>query len=441
MTDFALEPKALRKVYEEWCVKAGEVILGSRVTHSSGSYATKMNASFGIVSLTTKHGVRSVLDAQGSQSFFSGEQGVAIDVLNPVDKETVRVIERWRFSFTPPSSQGEYSAIKDKTIMRRLATGIRSLLSYSRLLPAYSVFRLAHVDKMKQQTIPHTHTIRMDTDAVFNNNPIPGCKDEEFICFASSVGTLRLLVSHVQNPHGLQHADGSTKQASLTEELKFEEGYVEKKVEDSERKRWGSEGTSQCSTSPDNTVLFPPSSTPPFGSSASARQRSFRQSVEEASRSMARPDSVSSPSIVDGSVQGLGGSSPSTPRGGRPQCADLADIWAIPGRGNETRNLGAPPRPRKLGSEESSDGAEICIFGLESDDEGRTETTVGRMNDDTNAAGPNPNTPPLDNDLFPVVSPSIPGPRTMYFSMSDSSAAFLDFQDDHDKDDHDFDRG
>lgn len=408
-------------------MKAGEVILGSRLTHSSGSYAYKTNPSFGIVSLTTKDGVRNVLDAQGSQSFFSGEQVLAIDVLNPVDKETVRVIERWRFSFSPPSSPGQNSAIKDKTIMRRLTTGIRSLLSYSRLLPAYSVFRLAHVDKMKQQAT-HTHTIRMDTEAVFNNNPIPGCKDEEFICFASSVGTLRLQVSHVQNPLGLlgvSYAESSGKQACLTEELKFEEGYVEKESEDRERKRWGSEGTSQCSTTPDNTVLFPPSSTPPFGSSAGA-PRSCR---EESGRGMTQPESASSTSIVDGSLQGgLEGSFTSTPRGIKPLVSDLGDVWAIPGQGDEPKTHGAPPRIRNGATvEESSDTGEICILGFESDDEADNSRPVA----------------PHASDCFqsdyhvPVFSAgrdtNIFSPRTgrtattEYFSMRDStSAAFLD---------------
>eukprot|EP00397_Hematodinium_sp_SG-2012_P009879 GEMP01009977.1.p1 GENE.GEMP01009977.1~~GEMP01009977.1.p1 ORF type:complete len:436 (-),score=82.73 GEMP01009977.1:1961-3268(-) len=430
MTEFQVQAKHIQKVYEEWCVKAGELILHSRVQpHSSTS--SKTSATFGIATPEAL-GVRSVLDAQ---TFFSSSHALVIDILNPDAEKTMRVIERWRLSFLPP--QGDTSERKNVTLMRKLCVGIRSLLCYTRLLPGYAIFRRSLLEKSpRADTIKltvQTHTIRMADEAKLNDNHIPNSKHLDFLILPSSIGTLRLRVSHVTRPIGCQPLEDTVlKQSGITDAIQFEEGYVEKEF-DVERASAHSKmhqmasdaATSVCSTSPDNNIVFRPVGTPPFGRSFTSLRSRIASCEEQTFQSRNRADSGASSGSPTSTAPA---SSRSTPRGQRsgPAYPDLQDIWV-----DRKRDMSPPRQPSSINDmerTESGESAEICIFGL---DESDNDVAEGPPGGRVVAFAPSNSEPSVLDELNPFPTPTVHSAlsRTV-FDHLDSSAAFLDLGDD-----------
>ena len=139
----ASHARQIQKVYSEWCVKAAEIILASRLDDPHLD-AREQNPSFNL-KVAEFFNVRAEQVAR-PEFFQQTQRSFQVEVcLGPRDSRSEdlnRLLERWTFTFFP--ARHDPSPLPDRlnqTLVRKLSVSLRSLLCFSRLLPAYAFCR------------------------------------------------------------------------------------------------------------------------------------------------------------------------------------------------------------------------------------------------------------------------------------------------------------
>eukprot|EP00928_Gymnodinium_smaydae_P074288 TRINITY_DN57351_c0_g1_i1.p1 TRINITY_DN57351_c0_g1~~TRINITY_DN57351_c0_g1_i1.p1 ORF type:complete len:769 (-),score=128.65 TRINITY_DN57351_c0_g1_i1:104-2410(-) len=240
--------RQIQQVYSEWCVKAAEIVLASRI--ETGSYSDQQSSSSFNLKIPEPFGVRGEQIArpdffqQKSQRCFLIEIYAVRDDPSNVGKssegqeddrteatEDIQVLERWSFTFSNAQSEPALASLDhcDQTLIQKMSITLRSLMCFVRILPAYASSRSAK-DATKRRWRCRVEAAR----AVSSANRSASTKDDfvsqDFTSVPSSLGTLRLTVSQWSGllPAATSSpvAANATTFGSQLEQLEVEEEYV-----------------------------------------------------------------------------------------------------------------------------------------------------------------------------------------------------------------------
>eukprot|EP00929_Paragymnodinium_shiwhaense_P008777 TRINITY_DN112756_c0_g1_i1.p1 TRINITY_DN112756_c0_g1~~TRINITY_DN112756_c0_g1_i1.p1 ORF type:complete len:733 (+),score=154.71 TRINITY_DN112756_c0_g1_i1:138-2336(+) len=225
MANAAAQGRQIHKVYSEWCVKAAEIVLASRTEESVLNRAAHSTSSFNL-KVPEIYQVRS--EPVGKPDFFQIRQqrSFQVDIYElpesvpsppsssssspvagasdvgtaeapaangkPADQER-QLLERWTFTFYPAAQSDIAVSTKDpcnQTIIQKMSVTLRSLLCYTRLLPAYSYCRHK----------PSQIGRRLQIPADLSASSLPSdFVNFDFTSLQSSAGTLRLYVAYAKD--------------------------------------------------------------------------------------------------------------------------------------------------------------------------------------------------------------------------------------------------
>lgn len=234
------QAKQVQKVYIEWCVKAAEIILDARLDPQDAlepAVHAQASASFNL-KVPELWNVRGeaiarteFFQVKTQRSFhievFLSEQSSAST--SAPDEEDGQLLERWTFAFFPAHPEPNMPDRCNQTLVRKLSVTLRSLLSFTRILPAYSICRGPRPVPGKRR-----HRFRIEARAPPSKTPAQELITQDFASLQSSVGTLRLSVSHWKDLSSLQRgpergfSNGCMSLGAQSEEGGFDvaEGYV-----------------------------------------------------------------------------------------------------------------------------------------------------------------------------------------------------------------------
>lgn len=227
------QARQIQRVYSEWCVKAAEIILYSRVDSPTVIDAAPQSSDGFSIKLPELFKVRH--EAIAMPEFFQLKTqrsfhveiyiGGTDDRTNPGEDEICQLLERWTFTFFPANPDPSGKDRFNQTLVQKLRVTLRSLLCFTRLLPVYNLCRGAG------RAHPRRYAFRIEA---WPPAKVTGAQDlvtDDFVSLQSSVGTLRLSVSHRKDLSFLQlqvqpvQSKGVTTVASQLGKLDVEEGY------------------------------------------------------------------------------------------------------------------------------------------------------------------------------------------------------------------------
>lgn len=343
----AAAERQIRIAYCEWCVKAAEIVLSSRVDEPAGAKPPGGGSTSFCLKVPELFGVRSEPIAK-PEFFDKSSSAFQVEVCGGSAQQ---LLERWTFAFAPHKAPDR----SNQTLVRKLSVSLRSLLCFTRLLPT------AVRDPSR------TRHWRCRVEA----GPPTGAEttSQHFVSLPSSIGSLTLSVSYRTDsprPVSLGCASGSQ-----MDRMEVEEGYVEpaegKAAPAARAFRRGGSDVSECGSTvsassarpSDHVVMFssPPfaaaaGSTPPQGLSLGPSQTSSRSATPHSTPTM-RPSKCSSGRIDD-----------------------LSDIWmSSPPLRPRGSSFGSSPRV----SRSPSPSPDIFLAGM-SDDETDSESSSGGEN-------------------------------------------------------------
>lgn len=223
----AKQVQTVQKVYIEWCVKAGEIILDARLNpHDAVEPPLQASASFGLT-VPEIWNVRS--EAVARPEFFQvkTQRSFQIEIfLGPegemATEESGRLLERWTFAFFPTQQEPVASDRCNQTLVRKLSVTLRSLLCFTKLLPAYRVCR-----GPRPAVGRRWHRFRVEAWPPTSRTPAQEMLTQDFASFHSTVGTMRLSVSHWKDLNSLSmRPERALAGGSTVELIEMDEGYV-----------------------------------------------------------------------------------------------------------------------------------------------------------------------------------------------------------------------
>ena len=231
MSAAAPQTRQIQKVYAEWCVKAAEIILNSRIDGKGVADKSPETASFNL-KVPELFGVRS--EAVAFPDFFQlkTQRSFQIEIFaGPAveqgsEEDPGQLIERWLFNFYPAGLENSTSAPDrcNQTLVRKLSVTLRSLLCFTRLLPAYAF--------CNAQGAVERHWRCQERGSPDSRHSLEELVAQDFTSVQSSVGMLRLSVAQRRDPRPVanQRTLSVVAAAGFDEAqgrgLEVEEGYV-----------------------------------------------------------------------------------------------------------------------------------------------------------------------------------------------------------------------
>lgn len=226
----AAQARQIQKVYSEWCVKAAEIILASRIDDpGSAESPPQTSASFNL-RVPELFGVRAEAIARAEFFQLKTQRSFQVEIYVggladscAGDDEPGELLERWTFTFFPAHPEPAVPDRFNQTLVRKLSVTLRSLMCFARLLPAYSFCRGLQGSsprhwRFRVEAWPPTSRVTAAQELV----------TQDFISLQSSVGTLRLSVSQRKDLKSAP-ANGvfrsTTAIGSQLDPMEVEEGY------------------------------------------------------------------------------------------------------------------------------------------------------------------------------------------------------------------------
>lgn len=228
--------KQLQQVYAEWSTKAAEIILSARVRQSAVGAQRKQSFNLGIPELFNIRTTQVI----AKPDFFEALRSLEIEFSLPEDDASKNapkadlptadkdvappasqsdLVERWTFTFLPVQQERHLAAPdrRNQTLVRKLCVTLRSLLCFTRLLPAYAFYRDQRGPALRWQfcDLAGPTTSRQSQELI----------TKEFVCLPSSIGTLKLSVSHRKDLSSLPAA-APLDMVTTYGNFAVEEGYV-----------------------------------------------------------------------------------------------------------------------------------------------------------------------------------------------------------------------
>lgn len=197
MSATVVQARQIQKVYSEWCVKAAEIILASRIDDPGTAESPgQTSASFNL-KVPELFNVRSEAVARPEFFQLKTQRSFQVEIyLGPpadaftCEDEAGRLLERWTFTFFPAHPEPTVPDRCNQTLVRKLSVTLRSLMCFTRLLPSFAFCRFtrgvgAKHWRFRVEAWPPTS----------RTTPAQDLTTQDFVSLQSSVGTLRLSVS------------------------------------------------------------------------------------------------------------------------------------------------------------------------------------------------------------------------------------------------------
>mmetsp|Transcript_108039 Transcript_108039/g.301266 ORF Transcript_108039/g.301266 Transcript_108039/m.301266 type:complete len:740 (-) Transcript_108039:51-2270(-) len=196
MSAAVVQARHLQKVYIEWCVKAAEIILASRIDDPGVAAESPLptSASFNL-KVPEIFDVRSEMVARPEFFQLKTQRSFQVEIYMGVppeagEDEVGQLLERWTFTFFPAHPEPSVPDRCNQTLVRKLSVTLRSLLCFTRLLPAYALCRGSRGAnprhwRFRVEAWPPTSRATLAQEL----------STQDFVSLQSSVGTLRLSVS------------------------------------------------------------------------------------------------------------------------------------------------------------------------------------------------------------------------------------------------------
>ncbi|CAK0860275.1 unnamed protein product [Prorocentrum cordatum] len=229
--------QAVQKVYSEWCVKATEIILASRVERPGPGDPSQQQAAVGAtfqgLKVQERFDVRKEDVAQPEFFQLRSHRSFQVDIFHsgtPRDRagtaeeeEASKFLERWTFSFFPAGAEPIVPDRHNQMLVRKLNVTLRSLLCFTRLLPGHSFCRSMRGGQL------HWRFHVEGWPPTARGPPAQELATQDFASLQSSIGALRLSVSHRKElkapPAGVQFK-GTSGYSAQGDQIEVEEGYV-----------------------------------------------------------------------------------------------------------------------------------------------------------------------------------------------------------------------
>jgi len=196
----AAQSRQIQRVYSEWCVKAAEIILASRIHDPSVvELPFQASASFNL-KVPELFDVRS--EAVACPEFFQLKTqrsfqveiylGAPAEASSSISEDEVGqlLLERWTFTFFPAHPEPSTPDRCNQTLVRKQGVTLRSLMCFTRLLPAYALCR-----GLRGSSARHWRFRVEAWPPTSRATPTLELSTQDFVSLQSSVGTLRLSVS------------------------------------------------------------------------------------------------------------------------------------------------------------------------------------------------------------------------------------------------------
>lgn len=235
MTDAA---QKIQRVYSEWCAKAAEIILASRVEDpdpGGDSRGSSFSFNLRIAELFSVRKEATIAKAEFFQlktqrsfqlEIFLG--GAGEEEEGSAASADEQLLERWTFTFFPAANpEPGASDRSNATLVRKMSVTLRSLLCFTRMLPAHAFCKGGANGprrwRFRVEAWPPSKSSAAQEEAI--------SPPQEFASLQSSVGTLRLSVSQrkdLQAPPQQQQL-GTARSSGVSgwqiEQIDLQEGY------------------------------------------------------------------------------------------------------------------------------------------------------------------------------------------------------------------------